>query len=123
MVLRFACAALLCAISVSPVGAEPSELDYPKGSLGFAALMNADYATAEVQLRNSRGVARNDPARLINLGVLLARTGRRTEGISLLEDAARAEEVELVLSDGRIISSRQAARLALAKLDRSYAAR
>lgn len=123
MVLRFACTALFCAILASPVGAEPSELNYPKGSLGFTALMNADYVTAEKQLRNSRGASRDDPARLINLGVLLVRTGRKAEGMVLLEDAARAEDVELVLADGRSVSSRQAARLALAKLNRSYAGR
>ena len=123
MVYRSTCIALLIALATSSLAAEPSELNYPRRSLGFAALLSADYATAEHQLRASHGVARDDPARLINLGVLLSRTAREVEGVALLEKAAKGEDVELVLADGRSVSSREAARLALAKLSRSHAGR
>lgn len=123
MVFRSTCTAFLIALLSAPVLAGPNELNYPEGSLGFAALMSADYATAENQLRKSRGVAPDDPARLINLGVVLIRTGREAEGVSLLEKAAKGENFELVMADGRSMSSKEVARRALAKLKRNYAGR
>lgn len=123
MVYRSACIALLITLGTPSVAAEPSEINYPEGSLGFAALMRADLKTAEDQLRLSPGVADDDPARLINLGGLLSRTGRPAEGILLLERAASGEDIDLVLADGRTVSSRETARKALAKLRRGYAER
>ncbi len=118
---------LLCAIAIAaaaaPLAAKPAEVGYPKNSLGYAALMSAEYATAEQQLRAADGVAANDPARLINLGTLLIRTGRQAEGAALLEQAVKGEDVELLLGDGRTMWSRDLARRALATVQTSYAGR
>lgn len=99
--------------------ADPGEIGYPKGSLGFNALVEADYSTAESQLRAKNRVARNDPARLINLGVVLARTGRSDQAARLFERAMEAEEVELILANGEQLSSREAARRAMRALNLS----
>ena len=50
------------ALIAGPAYAEPSEIGYPKGALGFSALVDADYSTAESQLRANNRVAKDDPA-------------------------------------------------------------
>ena len=69
------------------------------------------------------GVDASDPARLINLGQLLIRTGRYAEGAALLDQARKVEDIELVLSNGRTMWSRDVARRALATVTTTYAAR
>jgi len=103
--------------------AQTAELDYPKGSLGFDALVRADYATAEAQLRADRRVAEKDPARLINLGQVFARTGRITEARRLFRQALQVADVELVLADDRAMGSHDAARAALRELRPTLASR
>lgn len=109
------------AMLASPAAAaDPGEIGYPKGALGFNALVEADYSTAESQLRAKNRVARNDPARLINLGVVLARTGRSDQAARLFERAMEAEEVELILANGEQLSSREVARRAMRALKLSH---
>ncbi|HUE78653.1 MAG TPA: tetratricopeptide repeat protein [Sphingomicrobium sp.] len=106
------------AMFASPAtAADPAEIGYPKGSLGFNALVEADYSTAESQLRANKRVAKNDPARLINLGVVLAKTGRAEQAARLFERAMAADEVELILASGEQVSSRDAARRAMRALN------
>lgn len=93
--------------------AQDREIGYPAGSLAYNAMVDGDYARAEQQLRRDNRVDRNDPARLINLGQALAKTGRGAEAAILFAQAMRGEEIELVLADGRVMSSREAARRAL----------
>lgn len=93
------------------------EIGYPEGSLGYDALINANYKTAEQQILESR-IGKNDPARLINLGQIYRKTGRTDMAIRVLEEAARLEEVELILANGEVIGSRDAARKALAAIRR-----
>ncbi len=123
MVIRSVICAALIAVGSVPAAAAPAEIDYPRHSLGFAALMSRDFVTAERQLRALNGVEANDPARLINLGQLLIRTGRQAEGAALLDQARKGEDIELVLADGRTMSSRDVARRALATVTTSYAGR
>lgn len=92
--------------------AEPGEINYPKGSLGYDALLAADYETAEAQIRSAEGVSKRDPARLINLGLVLARTGQTERAALLFQRAMTADEVTIILADGREMSSYEAARLA-----------
>jgi len=123
MVNRLMLCAVAIAAAAAPLAAKPVEVGYPKNSLGYAALMSAQYATAEQQLRAAEGVAANDPARLINLGTLLIRTGRQAEGAALLDQAVKGEDIELVLADGRTMWSRDVARRALASVQTNYAGR
>lgn len=122
MIARSIFGVALLAIAV-PAVAGPGEIGYPRHSLGYAAMMKRDYVTAERQLRAPVDVAADDPARLINLGALLIRTGRQAEGAALIERARKSEDIELVLSDGRTMWSREAARRALATVTASYAGR
>ena len=123
MVIRSVICASMIAVGTVPAAAAPAEIDYPRHSLGFAAMKARDYATAETQLRALNGIEANDPARLINLGQLLIRTGRHAEGAALLDQARKGEDIELVLANGRIMSSRDIARRALASVTASYAGR
>lgn len=95
--------------------AEPREIGYPEGSLGIEAMLNADYAAAERQLDDFR-VHENDPGRLINLGSILAKTGRTDAAEGHFQQVLKEDSVELILADGRTMSSHDIARLALAKL-------
>lgn len=113
----------LAAILASPVAAEPAEIEYPAGSLGYSALLSADYARAEAQLRSDQGLSSNDPARLINLGQVLARTGRTETAARLFKRVRAADDVAVVLADGRTMGSQEAAERALRQLRTSYASR
>lgn len=123
MVTRMLFSAVLIAACAVPAVAAPAEIGYPRHSLGYAALMSRDYITAERQLRAPADVAASDPARLINLGTLLIRTGRQAEGADLLKQARKGEDIELVLSDGQTMWSHDVARRALATVTASYAGR
>ena len=122
VVTRLISAVLIAACAV-PAVAGPAEIDYPRHSLGYTAMMARDYVTAERQLRATNGVDANDPARLINLGQVLIQTGRHSEGAALLEQARKVEDIELVLGNGRTMWSRDVARRALATVTASYASR
>ena len=101
------------ALACSPLAAQSTEIGYPQGSLALDAIAQADYAAAERKLRKEFRVSQDDPARLINHGHVLAKTGRLADAARMFEKAAAAEDVELVLADGRVMSSREAARRAL----------
>jgi hypothetical protein len=96
----------------TPAAAQQAELGYPRGALGFEALASDDLATAELQLKNG-GTPRYDPAWLINIGQVYARTGRLAQAEKMFLRAQRAEEVELVLASGRTVRSGEAATRAL----------
>ncbi len=105
--------AAIAAVSATGASAQPPEIGYPRGALAAEAIAAADYARAEAQLRNEFRIPDDDPARLINFGHVLAKTGRLADAARMFEEAAAAEDVELILKDGRIIGSREAARRAL----------
>lgn len=92
------------------------EIGYPQGSLGYEAIVQANYGAAEKQIQSSWQISREDPARLINLGQIYAKTGRKAEATKVLTQALNLEEVELVLANGDVIGSRDAARKALAMI-------
>lgn len=110
-------AMLVIAAAATPAAAKDYEIGYPKNSLAYRALITNDLAKAETQLRGDARVSRDDPAKLINLGQVLARTGRSAEARRLFQAAMAADEVDLILADGSTISSRDAARRALSALD------
>jgi Flp pilus assembly protein TadD len=121
-------ASVLIAAAASGVAhAQPAtsgEIGYAKGSLGYDALIAGDNERAIDQMLTNAKVSRNDPARLINLGQAYARTGRTFEAQQLFTAAiASRDEVDLILADGRVMSSKEAARQALAKLQARIASR
>jgi Flp pilus assembly protein TadD len=121
-------ASALVAISACGVAhAEPAangEIGYPNGSIGYDALMAGDNDRAISQIMASDSVSRNDPAKLINLGQAYARTGRTAQAAQLFTAAMQSRnEVDLILADGTVMNSREAAGLALAKLRTRVASR
>lgn len=113
-------------VFAAPALAAPdqSEIGYKEGALGYAALTGGDYRAAEDQLNRLDGVEKDDPARLINLGQVYAKTGRFEEARRAYIAAMKSDRsFDVVLADGRVVSSREAARMALARLPGNYAAR
>jgi hypothetical protein len=98
--------------------AQTIEHGYPLGSLAVAAIERQDWATAERLLNQVKGISREDPARLINLGRVYAATGRLELARSALEQAlASSRHTEVETLSGQVSSTRELSRLALERLD------
>ena len=101
-----------------------SEIGYPKGSIGYDALVAGENDRAISQIMTNDRVSRNDPAKLINLGQAYARTGRTAQAEQLFKAAMQSrDDVDLILANGTVMNSKEAARLALAKLRMRVASR
>ena len=99
------------------------ETAYPPVAIGYEALASGDNERAITDMLEG-SVSRLDPAFLLNLGQAYARTGRLAQARELFRKAAKKrEEVDLVLADGRIMSSKMAARQALATVQVGIASR
>lgn len=91
------------------------EQGYERGALGVAAIEREDWAAAESQLTELRGISSDDPARLINLGKVYAETGRPGDAVTMWQLAlASNRHFEVVTAQGRVVSTDQLAREALA---------
>lgn len=103
--------------------ADGVETAYPPEAIGYKALAAGDNAQAITDML-AGSVSRNDPAFLLNLGQAYARSGRLAEARELFRKAAKKREnVDLVMADGRIMSSKLAARQALATVQVGIASR
>ena len=125
MTNRLAIVSVLSLVLALPTGAiatAPSEVGYTQGSLAVSDLASGRLERAEQILTPQSLEDARDPARLINIGIVYARSGRLTEARSAFLAAQRVPEEALVLSDGRETSSRVAAGEQLALLDRSSVA-
>ncbi len=75
-----------------------------------------DWTAAETQLSELRGIRSDDPARLINLGKVYAETGRVGDAVTVWQLAlASNRQFEVVTAQGRVVSTDQLAREALAR--------
>ena len=100
------------------------ETAYPKGSIGYEALVKGDNAQAVSQILASAQVSRHDPAKLLNLGHAYARLGRMDEASALFTVVMQSRDsVDLVLADGSVMNSKEAARKAYARLQPRLATR
>lgn len=91
------------------------EQGYQRGALGVAAIDRGDWAAAETQLSELRGMRSDDPARLINLGKVYAETGRVGDAVTVWQLAlASKRQCEVVTAEGRVVTTDQLAREALA---------
>lgn len=125
MKLLFASAliAISCAGVAHAESASGVETAYPPTAIGYEALASGDNARA-IREMLAGSISRHDPAFLLNLGQAYARTGRLAEARELFRKAAKKREnVDLVLADGRIISSKLAAHQALATVQVGLASR
>ncbi len=82
---------------------------------GASSLMHSDFANAEREIRGAN-VAANDPARAINLGIALAKTGRKDEAAQQFRSVLMQDDVEMVVADGQTVTSHALAERALASL-------
>jgi Flp pilus assembly protein TadD len=99
------------------------ETAYPETAIGYKALASGNNERAISDMLDG-SISRHDPAFLLNLGQAYARTGRLAEARELFRRAARkTENVDLVLADGRVVSSKLAARQALATVQVGIASR
>jgi hypothetical protein len=125
MTIRPAIVAALSLVLALPTGAmagTPTEVGYTEGSLAVSDLTNGRLERAEQILAPQNLEDARDPARLINIGIVYARSGRLMEARGVFLAAQREPEEALILSDGRETSSRVAAGEQLAMLDRSSVA-
>ena len=77
--------------------------------------MSGDYASAEQQIRESN-VSKYDPARALNLGFIYAKTGRADKAAKQFRRVLMADDQDLILANGELVSSHEAARRAIGAL-------
>ena len=82
---------------------------------GAASLLNSNYANAEREIR-AANVSKYDPARSINLGIALAKQGRRDDAAKQFNRVLMEEDVEMIVADGQTVMSHEVAQRALAAL-------
>jgi Flp pilus assembly protein TadD len=107
--------ALGTAAMAGPAVADEREIEYSEGALGFSAIMSGDYQAAEAQLATYKA-HKDDPARLINHGFVLAKMGQRDQAAKKFQRAIAVDNVELILADGEVADSRDVAARALMSL-------
>jgi Tfp pilus assembly protein PilF len=93
----------LAGCATSPT--QQSEIGYAKGTLAYRALMKHDWAKAEAQLADTSQIDADDPARLLNLGQLYMSTDRNSEARDAFVRVLDGEDMQLVLSDGRVVTA------------------
>ena len=109
-------ALLLAAVLLIPAPAVAQFAQVNDPAPGSASLMSSDYASAEREIRASN-VSKYDPARTMNLGVALAKQGRRGEAAKQFNHVLLEADVEMVVADGHTVMSHDLARYALTSLD------
>lgn len=109
----------------APAFAQDSgEIGYANGALGYDALVAGQNELALKQLEAAEKVDANDPARLINLGQVYARMGRTGDAARMFMAAMQSDRnFDLVLADGKVVKSREAANQALLNLNSRFATR
>src|SRR5437868_6809799 len=85
-----------------PASAQLSTVNDP--APGYSSLMRSDFTTAEREIRGAN-VAADDPARAINLGIALAKTGRRAEAAQQFNSVLAKDNVEMIVADGQTVMS------------------
>jgi Flp pilus assembly protein TadD len=123
---KFGFLALVLAPIASVAVAAPApraEVGYPVGSLALSAIERGDWATAERLLTQDSRIANDDPARLINLGRVYIATGRTGEALAVWRQAAEAAPAEVETAGGRVVTTDQLAREAIAFYTTETAAR
>ncbi|MGZ8285186.1 MAG: tetratricopeptide repeat protein [Allosphingosinicella sp.] len=118
--MRIFVLAALAAIALSACAGRQSsamvEQGYQRGALGVAAIDRGDWTAAETQLGELRGLRSDDPARLLNLGRVYAETGRVDDAVTVWRLAlASKRHFEVVTAEGRVATTDQLAREALAR--------
>lgn len=114
--------ALIATLTLALMAQGPAEaIEAPATTfdVGYQQLVAGEDAAAVEAIEKCRELAQDDPARLINHGIALARLGRYDEARADFEAAALAPtSLELETAAGEFKDSRHLARRALAMLDK-----
>ena len=107
--------ALPAAALLVPTAASAQLGSYNDPAPGASSLMRSDFANAEREIRGAK-VDASDPARAINLGIALAKTGRRDEAAQQFRSVLMQDDVAMIVADGQTVMSHDLAARALASL-------
>ncbi len=114
--MSFASVALLALASPVGLAHETPREDHVEASYDALAAGDNQQAIKAIDLADA--LAKDDPARLINLGIAYAREGRFAQARTMFEAAERSDmRYRLELADGNWIDSRRLAQRALVMLD------
>lgn len=115
--MTFVSGAIMAVLASGPIMVTGSpEASY---EIGYEKLMTGQDRAAMDEIEAGDVLARDDPARLINHGIALARTGQAEAARGRFEAVARhRQRLELETSTGAWVDSRNLARRALAMLDK-----
>lgn len=115
---------LLTALALAqsaPLVAAPSHVlntETPELEVGYRELAAGDASAAVARIEAHRGLRSDEPAVLINAGTAYARLGQFEKAKQAFRAAVRSNNrYELELADGRWMDSREAARLAIGRLE------
>lgn len=107
-----------------PASAGDAEINYPKGSLGYAELVAGDAAGAIRSIKSDTNVAHDDPAQMLNLGLAYERSGDLLAAEAVYSSVLKqTRPTPLVLSNGRVVSSHDLAKSGLGRVQGQIAAR
>lgn len=111
--LFLAAAPLAAVLATSPAAAQLVPSDDP--APGYSSILNSNYSSAEREIRDAR-TSPTDPARAINLGIVLAKTGHREEAAQQFQRVLAQDDVQFVVANGSTVNSHEVAQRALAAL-------
>lgn len=101
------------ALAAAAASAQPAEIGYERGALGFEEMAQGDWSKAEDKLMASADELGADPARLLQLAELYRQTGRADEAETLYREVLGGEDKTLVLEDGRVVTAHNIASMRL----------
>lgn len=114
--MAFVSGTILAILATGPIMVTGAPGTY---EIGYEKLMAGQDQAAVEEIEAGDTLAHDDPARLVNYGIALARTGQFDEARDNFEAVARhRERLELETSTGDWVDSRSLARQALTMLDR-----
>lgn len=120
MIVTFIAGAMILAQSAALPSGDSQEIEVlpSESQVGYEALMAGDNERAIAEIEGNRSLAKDDPARLINLGIAHANSGDEQRARKMFDAAVMsADQMELETSTGDWIYSRAIARMALRMLD------
>jgi Flp pilus assembly protein TadD len=115
MVMKILILAALPAALLIPAPAVAQFAQVNDPAPGAASLLSSDYGNAEREIR-AANVSKYDPARSINLGIALAKQGRKDDAAKQFNRVLMEEDVEMVVANGQTVMSHSLAERALAEL-------
>ncbi len=106
---------IILAIAAFAADAVPPQVAQP--TPGAAAILSSDFSAAESQIRAS-STTQFDAGRDINLGIILAKTGKTAEAEGRFMAVLNHDEQTVKVASGAELSSHDVARTALMQLHR-----